>query len=275
MSDAQTRVIVDATFGAARHGVRALRFVPRAAIPIDAACLVARRVGETLRELLGEECELVLGEPVAIDAQAWSLLAREALLFVTRGRATDVVLLLPLADARRLVLRAFGERDPLEAPVDLPTRAWSALEMHALERIAARCAQAFEPLSAIGAHARRAAVHEVPACSAYFDLRVRSPLPLSLGIGIVRGLPPATPTASLAPAALGAVALDARAVFAEGSIDAADFMRLGIGDVVRLQTKVGAPASLNCGPRRVASGIAGAAGSRAAFLVSALGAGAS
>src|SRR6202035_2366080 len=128
----------------------------RASIPLEAACVVANGIRETLRELLGERCELVLGEPAALSAQAWGVLARDALLFLTRGRRTDIVLVLPQPDARPLVLRAVGEHDepgraaesgtrrgrPAEpaAPPGLAGRAWSALELHALERIAARCA---------------------------------------------------------------------------------------------------------------------------------------
>ena len=94
----------------------------------------------------------MLGEPAALDANAWSLLARDALLFLTRGRQTDIVLVLPQRDARRLVLRAFGEGDA--ARCRCRTRC-SALELHALERIAARCAAAFDPLCARAPRPRR------------------------------------------------------------------------------------------------------------------------
>jgi len=112
----RSRVIADATFGQRSARVRRLRFVPRSSIPVEAACVVANGIRETLRELFGETCELVIGEPAALDAKAWSLLARDALLFLTRGRQTDIVLVLPQRDARRLVLRAFGEGDAPGAP---------------------------------------------------------------------------------------------------------------------------------------------------------------
>ena len=255
-------MIADATFGAPSNRVRRMRFVPRASIPVEAACVVANGIRETLRELFGETCELVLGEPAALDATAWALLARDALLFLTRGRQTDVVLVLPQRDARRLVLRAFGEGDAL------PDGACSALELHALERIAARCAAAFDPLCAerrAGSRAVRA--HDVPACAAYFDLRVHAPVALTLGIGIVRDLPDPGPSGALPAFVLDSVAVEARAVFAEGTIDAAAFVGLKAGDVVRLGTKVGAPASLNLGGRRLATGVPGVVASRTAFLV--------
>ncbi len=260
--ESRPRAVADATFGAPSGRLRRWRFVPRASIPVEAACVVANGIRETLRELLGESCELVLGEPAALDAAAWSLLSRDALLFLTRGRQTDIVLVLPQRDARRLVLRAFGERDAL------PDGACSALELHALERIAARCAAAFDPLCAERrAGSRAVAANEVPACAAYFDLRVHAPVPLTLGIGIVRNLPDPGPSGALMPSALDAVTVEARAVFAEGTIDAAAFVRMRPGDVVTLGTKVGAPASLNLGGRRLATGVPGVVASRTAFLV--------
>ena len=261
------RVIADLTFGAPSNRVRRVRFVPRASIPVEAACVVANGIRETLRELFGEACELVIGEPAALDASAWSLLARDALLFLTRGRQTDIVLVLPQRDARRLVLRAFGEGDAPGAP-PLPDAACSALELHALAQIAERCAAAFDPLCAERrARSRAVGAHDVPACAAYFDLRVHAPVALTLGIGIVRDLPDPGPSGALPAFALDSVTVEARAVFAEGTIDAAAFVRLRPGDVVKLGTKVGAPASLNLGGRRLATGVPGVVASRTAFLV--------
>jgi flagellar motor switch/type III secretory pathway protein FliN len=258
------RTIADLTFGAPSHRVRRSRFVPRASIPVEAACVVANGIRETLRELFGEACELVLGEPAVLDANAWSVLARDARLFLTRGRQTDIVLVLPQRDARRLVLRAFGEGDA----ASLPDAACTALELHALERIAGRCAAAFDPLCAERrAGSRAVGAHDVPPCVAYFDVRVHAPIAVTMGIGIVRDLPDPGPSGALPASALDAVAVEARAVFAEGRIDAAAFVALRPGDVVELETKVGAPASLNLGGRRLATGVPGVVASRTAFLV--------
>jgi flagellar motor switch/type III secretory pathway protein FliN len=102
---------------------------------------------------------------------------------------------------------------------------------------------------------------------AYFDLRVHAPVPLALGIGIVRALPAPAPAGGLAARALDDVAVEAHAVFAEGTIDAAAFVKLRPGDVVRLDSQVGSPACLNIGGQRLATGIAGVVASRTAFLV--------
>jgi hypothetical protein len=255
-------MIADAVFGAALDGVRPLRFSPRASIPLEAACLVANGIRETLRELFGAACELVLGEPAALRADAWAQLSRDALLFLTRGRQTDIVLVLPQRDARRLVLRAFGEGEAL------PDGACSALELHALERIAARCAGAFDPLCAERSGVSRSVrPHEVPACVAYFDVRIHAPIALTLGVGIVRDLPDPGPSGALGTRALANVPLHARAVFAEGTIDAASFVRLRPGDVVPLDTALGASGALTLGGRRLATGVCGAVAARAAFFV--------
>ena len=265
-------MIADARFGASDGRVRRLRFVRRASIALDAACAVANGIRELLRELFGADCELLIGEPAALDAHAWSQLAQDALLFLSRGRRTDVVLVLPRKDARRLVLRAFGEPD---ANAPLPEAACSALELHALERIAARCAAACDPLGAEACERTRAvAATDLPRCSAYFDVRVRAPVGLTLGIGIVRDLPDPAPARMLAPDALDSVAVEARAVFAEGTLDAAGFVKISPGAIVKLDTKVGAPASLNLGDMRLAVGVPGVVASRTAFLVRDLASGA-
>lgn len=258
-------MIADARFAASADGLRRLRFTPRAPVPLDAARAVANGVRETLHELLGESCELDLGEPAALDAAAWARLARDAQTFLLRGPRTDVVLVVPRRDARRLVLRAFGEPDATTVPA--PDPGCSVLELQAIERIAARCAPALGSLCAQRVpEAQRIAAGAAPPCVAYFDLRVRLPIELTLGVGIVRPVPDAAPSGTLPAAALAEVALEVRAVFAEGMIDAADFVTMRPGDVVKLDTKVGALAFLNVGPRRLATGVPGAHASRNAVL---------
>ncbi len=172
---------------------------------------------------------------------------------------------IPPADARRLVLHAFGEP---ASPAAGASPACSALEQRALERIADRCGATLDAIcDGGGASGRIVSARDVPACDAYVDLRVRTPIPLTLGVAVTRGLPEPAPSPTVSEDALAHVALEARAVFAEGILDAAEFVQLRPGHVVKLATKVGAPASLNCGPRRLATGVAGVVGSRTAFLV--------
>ncbi len=259
-------MIADLVFGRAdAAGVRPARFVPRASIPIAAACLVANGLRETLHELLGERCELTIGEPAAIGRDAWELLSADAHCFLTCGRQTDIVFVVPPHDARALVLRAFGEGELAGAP------ALSALELHAVERIAARCASAFDPLCVERRGAsQRLAPGAVPACVAFFDVRVQLPIPIAIGIGIVRDLPDPGPAGTFRPALLGAVPLDVRVELGRGTIDVARLLRLRPGDVVPLETQVGAASALKIGERSFASGTAGVVGGRYCLEVDAI-----
>jgi hypothetical protein len=256
-------VIADAHFGAPCDGVRPLRFVPRSSIPLEAACMVANAIRETLHELFGEPCELVVGEPAALRPGAWTALAHDALLFLTRGRQTDIVLVIPRDDARRLVLRGFGEPD------DEPAAAWacSTLEARAIERIAARCASAFDPLCAERRSPSRPIVAaEAPACTAYFDVRVQAPVTLALGVGIVRELPDPGPSGRLTARALSTVALNARAVAARRPLDARTFVSLVVGGTLVFDASLDA-ATLEIGNVCVARSVAGSSGGRAALRV--------
>lgn len=251
-------MIADLAFEAANpSGVRRATFIPRSTIPLGAACLVANGLRETLRELFGERCELAIGEPAAIGRDAWDTLSRGAHCFVTHGRQTDIVLVVSNEHARALVLRAFGEGEPMDAA------GLSTLELHAVERIAARCAAAFDPLCAERrGPAQLVRADAIPACVAYFDVRVRLPVAFELGIGIVRELPDPGPAGVFPADLLGHVPVDIRAEFATGSIDVATLLRLAPGDVVRLETKVGTPAALKIAHRSFASGIAGVSAGR-------------
>jgi flagellar motor switch/type III secretory pathway protein FliN len=257
-------VIADLAFGPPdARGVRGARFVPRSSIPLAAACLVANGLRELLRELLGERCELAIGEPAAIDRRSWEMLSRDAHCFLTSGRQTDTVLVLPPAAARTLVLRAFGEGEPLAAPVALST-----LELHAVERIAARCASAFDPLCAERRGvSQRVCATAVPACVAYFDVRIVSPVAVEFGIGIVRDLPDPGPSGTFPASALADVPVEVRAEFASGSLDVAALLTLRPGDVIALQTQVGSVAALKVGDRSLARGRVGVRGDRYSFEV--------
>lgn len=242
-------------------GVRPARFARRSRIPLDAACVVANGVREALRGLLGESPTVVLGDPVAIDPAAWRVLVRDALVFATPGRLTDVAFVLARADARTLLDAAFGEASSHRG-------APSALETQAVERIAARCANACEALCAERRGPTRAAdAARLPPCVAFFDVRVTAPVIFTLGVGVLRELPDAEPAATLTPAALGAVGLEARVVLGTGRISARRLLDLRPGDLVALGTKVVDAGELNVAGQRVAGGICGVVRGRAAFAV--------
>lgn len=254
-------MIATLAFEPARARVRRARFVPRPSLPVDAACVVANGVREGLRTLLGEACTVAIGEPVALDAEAWRRLAHDALLFATPGRATDVVFVLAARDARRLVAAAFGE-EPAEGG------SWSTLEAGAIERIVARCAHAADalcverrgPTSLVDAA-------RIPRLVAYFDVRVTAPVTFTLGVGIVRDLPEAPPVMTVSPAALGEVRLDVRVVLGRAALPVGRLLELRAGSVVILSTKVDGEGELNVAGQRIAFGTCGLRQGRAAIEV--------
>jgi flagellar motor switch/type III secretory pathway protein FliN len=255
-------VIATLTFEPRRNGVRRARFVPRPSLPLDAACVVANGVREGLRALLDDACAVTIGEPVALDAAAWRGLARDALLFATPGRATDVVFVLAPRDARKLLLAAFGEE------TGGADGTLSALEMGAIERIVARCAVACEALCV----ERRGPTSTVdaarlPRSVAYFDVRVAAPVALTIGVGILRDLPAPPPAAQLPAAVLGGLTVELRAVLGHGSVPAPSLLDLAPGCVVPLRTKVVGEGELNLAGQRIAFGTCGVRNGRFAFEV--------
>jgi flagellar motor switch/type III secretory pathway protein FliN len=245
----------------ARAGVRRATFVRRAPVPLDTACVVANGVREALREVLGESCTVSMGEPVALDAAGWRGLVRDALVFAVPGRATDVAFVLARGDARTLVDAAFGEERSHGG-------AWSALEHGAVERIVARCATASEALCA----ERRGPLRAVdpagfPACAGYFDVRITAPARFTLGVGVLRALPEPEPQPLLPPAALGAIEVEVRALLGTGTLTADRLLELQAGDLIVLRTKVAGEGELKVAGQRVAGGLCGVAGGRAAFFV--------
>jgi len=255
-------VIARLAFEPRRAGLRRVRFVPRPSLPVDAACVVANGVREALRTLLDDACAVTIGEPVALDAGAWRNLARDALLFATPGRATDVVFVLARRDARTLLAAAFGE------DAAAPDGAWSALEAGAIERIVARCANACEALCV----ERRGPTSSVdvarlPCSVAYFDVRVAAPVALTIGVGILRELPQAPPVATLPAAVLGGVPVEVRAVLGRGALTLPRLLDLRVGSVVPLRTKVDGDGELNLAGQRIALGTCGVRNGHAAFEV--------
>ena len=256
-------MIAELTFGRPdAAGLRLPHFARRSSIPVGAACVVASGIRETLRELFGERCDVTIGEPQPVSGDAWRELTRSAHCYLTPGRQTDIVLVIARDDARTLVSHALGEDDATGYG------ACSVLELHAIERIASRCAAAFDPLCAERRGPPRALKPgEIPSCVAFFDVRMQAPITISLGVGIVRDLPDPGPSGTLRANALNGVPLEIRAEFASGTIDSSAFLGLRVGDLVRMDTKVGSVGALNCAGQRIAAGACGSIASRNAFVV--------
>ena len=96
---------------------------------------------------------------------------------------------------------------------------------------------------------------------------MQAPIAISLGVGIVRDLPDPGPSGTVHARALSHVPVEIRAEFASGTIDSSEFLGLRVGDVVRMDTKVGSAGALNCTGQRIAAGACGSIASRNAFEI--------
>jgi flagellar motor switch/type III secretory pathway protein FliN len=256
-------VIATLAFEPARGAaVRRARFVPRPRLSVDAACAFASGVRDGLHGVLGEMCALSIGDPMVLGAAAWRALARDALAFVLPGRATDVIVVVPQRDARALIAAAFREEP---APHDA---SWTALEAGAVERIIARCAVGCDALCG----ERRGPLRAVDSarlepCAGFFDVRVRAPIALTIGVGIARALCEPPPATTVSQRTVGAISVETRVVLGHGTIAASRLLELRPGDVVWLDTKVAGEGELNVAGQRIALGTCGVVKSRAAFDV--------
>lgn len=243
------------------RGVRAARFYPAPSLPVERACLAANAIRDALVSVLGAT-ELAIGEPLIPSASAWRHLTRGALVYLTAGRLSEVVVFADPLSASALVRAAFGEPP-------LPVRGeWSALERSALERILARCALACDALSGERGGAPRAVdPASLPEAAVFFDVRVSEPVRFALGVGLLRPLPPPAPSSTLRTALLGALPLELRAVLGSATLPARRIAALRPGAILRLDTPLAASAELRTAGRRIARGTCGIVAGRAAFAV--------
>jgi flagellar motor switch/type III secretory pathway protein FliN len=246
------RVLVfDPPAGPGSRALRTSRFLPRSTIPIAALCVVANGIREHLRHLLGIAAEVTFGEAVPLSDVMRARLVAGAHCFLTRGRLSDVLLFIGEEDARRLVATAFDER-----AVD---RALSALERATLARLVHELAVLFDPLCAERYAPPLAVGPEAAAgCVNYVDMRIGPPIGATLGVGMTRepiAVVSGGPTISAQ--LLDDVFCEARAEIATGTMTAAGLASLAPGTIVRMDTKVGANATLKVGGHSVARGRGG------------------
>jgi hypothetical protein len=262
-------VIAELAFGAATtdatgRRIRDARFVRTSGVALSTACVVANGMRETLRALFGEAVAAELGEVAAIDADAWSALARDAELLVVSGNAADAALVLDPRDARRLVLRAFGE----DATRDDTSH--SALERRAYERILAALAGALDPLCGERRGPPRPAHAGDGAWTSYFDVRIRAPIDVRIGVAVAREATPVPPVVSRPAAALDAIplVLDARVELAPLTLAALAALRVG-AFLPTTTTEAGVAVSLNVDGLCAARGVCGVAHGRTAVRITA------
>jgi flagellar motor switch/type III secretory pathway protein FliN len=230
--------------------IRALQFRARSTVPDSALCCVANGVREHLRRLLGATVEVTCGEPERLTVEARERLLGGSHCFLTHGRLTDVFLIVREPDARRLIGAAFG--------VPGGERALSSIERAVLLRLAGELAVVLDPLCA----ERQGTPLPISAdqaaqCETFVDLRIGPPIEAVLGLGLSRELPADTGGPTVGEDLLGGVDCEVRAEFARASMSAERLARLKPGEIVGMDTKVGAKALLKVADQVVARGRVG------------------
>lgn len=235
--------------------VRVPRFVRRSLLALEEVATVANAMRATFESLFASQVSATIVPPVELADGDWQRLCEGRRSYILHGESRDGVLLIDDVTARRIVAAAFSE-DALPHPL-------SRLEAHVLERCLAQVAGALRSLCGT-AHPSNEAADAVPVT--YFELRFGPPADSAVGIAL------AAPLQAAERAFLHADLLDECPVecwvrLGSGAVNIFTFASLGVGDVVQLETKVGAYATLNLGAEAIAAGEGGILGDRTAFKV--------
>jgi flagellar motor switch protein FliM len=241
--------------------VRPIRFERRSALPVSAACVVANGVRETLGALLATPVSLRLLAPVIPNAAAWNAICTGAQIVGVRGSACDAAFVVRAEDALTLASGAFGEE--AGQPRTLSTVEQEVL-MRALRGISGAlapiCGRDVSPLERID---------DIHGYVTYFELLVERPVWARIGVALSRE-PVARASDTLRVEDLLHVPLEISVQFAAGTLSAAAFMNLHVGDGVAMKTRVGEPGLLKAGGTVLARGQCGALHERSAIIVTAL-----
>lgn len=240
--------------------VRPMHFERRSLLPVSAACLVANAARETLASLFNAPVLLRLTQPVVPGGDAWTAIARDALLVRVHGSVCEAAFVLRPRDALALSAAAFGEEpgNPRElSPVEREVvfRALGALS-GALGALCGRDAAQPEPILDIRGYVT------------YFELLVEQPVLFRLGIA-VGPCPLPRGGATVRIQDLLDVEVEVGVQFAGGMLAAGSFLNLGPGANVPMKTRRGEPGLLVSGGFVLARGECGVLGERNAMIVSA------
>lgn len=241
--------------------LRFAHFERRSSLPVSAACLVANGMREMLGSVLGRPAGVRLLEPVIPAAQAWDPILCDARVYRVCGPLGEAAIILQSADALRLAAAVFGEGPQSPRPL-------SAIEEQVLARVVRSMASSLAPVC--GSAERLTVVQPVErtAYLTYFELLVDGPVTARIGVALARD--PTTPAQNcLRIDDLLEVELELCVEFARAEVAAGELLLLKTGTELRMNTKVGAPATLKLAERIVARGECGALGGQGAFVVGA------
>lgn len=224
--------------------LRVPRFVRRSVLAMEDVAAVANAMGA-----------IGIVPPIELGEGDWARLREGRRCYNVRGDLRDAILVVEEEMACRLVAAAFGE--------ETAERSLSSFESRVLERCIAQLAAG---LGSLCGNVRVAIEGENIAPSAYFELRLGPPADATLGIAAGAPRQPAE-RAFLHAELLEECPIECWVRLGSGNVDIFTFAGLAVGDVVPLETKVGAFATLNLGAETIAAGEGGIFGDRTAFKV--------
>jgi flagellar motor switch/type III secretory pathway protein FliN len=237
--------------------VRRPHFTPRIPFAPEAIAAVALAIERRACELLATPLRVDLFPPLLREGEDWGPHCEDARVYAVASERIAAALLCSPRAARRIVACAFAEeRDSAHA--------LSALEVRVLDRFIAGLVSSLEPVcggpSLCAARAMRPSSRFV-----YCEVRLSAPVDASLGIVLDEPAPNVGDV--LSPAALDDCPIECSVRLGVAAVDIFTISALAVGDVVRLESKVGASATLNLGADVIASGEGGVLGERGAFKV--------
>ncbi len=238
------------------------RFEPATNVRIDAVCSVANSVSEHFSRLLERDLSIDVFEPVFVPLGSHPALFANAFVFLAHARHCDLLVVFRSGDARRLAACAFREE-----PDEFEDRELSPHEERVLERLGRELANLCAPLCGeISSFVPANGPVEKYECATYFELRIASPVDVTIGLGLSRDPAPASDE-KIAPAALLGVPLEVRARIARAKLTARALSQLQVGSVVPFETALTDPATLLVGKTPIARGECGTRGDALAFNV--------
>ncbi len=242
--------------------IRAARFEERSSLPASAACVVGNGVRETLTSLLGAAVGVRVLEPAIPSPPAWVAIAREALLYRTRGSVADAAIVLRPRDAAALAAAAFGEnRAATDAPRDL-----SPFEREAVDRAAAAIGTTLQAVCGARERESLELVSTIAGFATYFEILLEPPIDARIGIALSRD-PAPEPRGRLALEDLAGILLEPVVTLDVARIRANALATLTPGTIFPL-TRAGAlHGRLTIGGRQLARGTCGMRDGRYAFAI--------
>jgi flagellar motor switch protein FliM/N len=230
-------------------------FVRRSVLALEDVAAVANAMAANLASCFESQVAVTIVPPVELAAGDWERLREGRRCYNVAGELRDATLVVEERTARRFVATAFGEEGAEDS--------LSPFESRVLERC---IAQLSGSLRALCGGARVCAEARNGSPSVYFELRLGPPADATLGIAL-GALQQVGERTFLHAEVLEECPLECWVRLGAGNVDIFTFAGLTIGDIVPLETKVGAFATLNLGAETIAAGEGGILGDRTAFKV--------